>query len=195
MSRAIFAQLPVFSEPDDDQPVDWTPVPDADHDLPEVDENGADQLSGMSDLPPADSLPDPGRDEAALEAVMNSLCVLAERVEAEANTKMSQTLRSLAAELLPELSRAFLADEIMRHLPSLLPPKAVRFEIRAAAAIADRIGVLAGRHPMLAGRFDIIATEGADPGAAEISWQTGGVKFDFHRLITACLARLETVES
>lgn len=125
---------------------------------------------------------------------MKALSGLVSQLEAEARAEAAKTIRALASELLPELSRQFMADEIMRHLPALVPGTAVQFEIKAAPAVAERIAELAAQHPALAGRFSVTPEAGQSAGA-EISWRTGGVTFDFDSLLSACLARLNTTSS
>ncbi|MFN3312032.1 MAG: hypothetical protein ACK46Q_01020 [Hyphomonas sp.] len=113
-------------------------------------------------------------------------------MEAEARENAAVTLRAMAAELLPELSRQFLAEEIMRHVPALVPSTAAQFEIRAEPEIAANLAELITQYPSLSERCEVVPQEGKGAGSAEISWRTGGVTFDFDSLMSACLARLNT---
>ncbi|MFN7054815.1 hypothetical protein [Hyphomonas sp.] len=193
MNSAVFSHLPRFHPQTDRQPADWLRILASGDSAPpetEVPLPVADISAPVVAAVPAPEAAPPAADGAALEAAVRHLAGLAARLEAEARSKAAETLKAMAAEVLPELSRAFLADEIMRHLPALVPVSVPHFEIRAEPGVASRLGELAATHPALAGRFDVVPEEGAGAGRAEISWRTGGVTFETEKLIQACLARL-----
>ncbi len=194
MSDTVFSQLPKFHPATDRQPADWLKILRTPGEAGERAEAARVPAAGAPAAPAAletaMAAPAPATHEVALEGAVKSLAGLLNRLEAEAREQAAVALRAMATELLPELSRQFLAEEIMRHVPALVPSSAARFEIRAEPEVAARLGDLIAQYPSLAERCEVVPQEGEGAGSAEISWRTGGVTFDFDSLMSACLARL-----
>lgn len=197
MSDAVFSHLPKFHPVTDLQPADWLKIlttpgeTRARAEVAAVSANTA-PAAPQSAPEPAVTAPSPEANQAALERAVSALAGLLSRVEAEAREQAAITLRTMAGELLPALSRQFLAEEIMRHVPALVPSSAAQFEIRAAPGTAMKLSELIAQYPSLSGRCEIVPQAGEGDGAAEVSWRTGGARFDFDSLMSACLARLNT---
>lgn len=196
MNDAVFSHLPKFHPATDRQPADWLKI------LTTPGEPGLPPEPAAAPAPtapapqvaapePAVAVPSPAANQAALENVIESLAGLVNRLEAEAREQAAVALRAMAAELLPELSRQFLAEEIMRHVPALVPSSAAQFEIRAEPELAEQLSGLIAQYPSLAARCEVTRVEGKAAGSADVSWRTGGVSFDFDSLMSACLARLK----
>ena len=127
-----------------------------------------------------------------IEAALAALGPRLDKLEREAQAHAVEAVQSLAARLFPELSRRFLADEISRHLPSLIPASAAVVEIRAAAPIAETLRGFVERSPALAHRCTVTTLDTDGQGRVEFSWQSGGVSFDFDGLLAACLSHLNS---
>jgi hypothetical protein len=131
-------------------------------------------------------------DLSKIEASLAALNAKLDKIERDARTQTLQSVTSIAAKLFPELSSAFLADEIGRHLPAMVPPSAAVVEIRAEASLADKLRDLVERTPALAHRCTVTAVEAEGQGRVDVSWQSGGLTFDFDALLRACLAHLNS---
>jgi hypothetical protein len=131
----------------------------------------------------------------AMRAMVSDLARVVGRIEAEARQTSLEIVRAMTAQLFPELSRHFLAEEIVYHLPGLLPAAAPEIVIRATPELADQILQLIRLHPALEGRCVVVPVEGQSGGRAEVSWKTGGVTFDFDALLSACLNHIRTQPS
>jgi hypothetical protein len=129
--------------------------------------------------------------EASLAALNSKL----DKIERDAQTQALQTVQSLAAKLFPELSRHFLAEEISRHLPGLVPDSAAVVEIRAEPELAGKLSELVERLPALANRCTVTATDTEGQGRVDVSWQSGGVTFDFDGLLQGCLSHLTSTQT
>lgn len=130
-----------------------------------------------------------------IEASLITLNSRLEKIEREAQAQSLQTIRSVASKLFPELSRHFLAEEIGHHLASLVPASAAVVEIRAEQKLADKLRELVERTPALAHRCTVTPMAEEGQGGVEVSWQTGGLSFDFDGLLQACLSHLTSTQS
>ena len=100
-------------------------------------------------------------------------------------------MTALAEKLFPKLGESFLAEEIARHLPDLLPASVADVEIRAEPELAAALTALIDGSVQLAGCCSVIEDEAPGANRATISWRDGGVDFDFEGLLEACLGRLK----
>lgn len=188
MSDAVFSHLPRFDVVSGPRPAEWLRALTAG-------EGAAASHSAPREEAP---LPAPAKTEpvsvraipqetAALQATVSSLAKAIDRIDAEARQQTVDTVRAIAGQLFPELSRRFLAEEIGRHLPALIPAAAPKVDIYAEPPLAAQLQEMIARHPSLEGRCTVIAREGQGNGRADVSWRTGGVTFDFDTLLAACL--------
>ncbi|MBA4227557.1 MAG: hypothetical protein C0456_13090 [Hyphomonas sp.] len=192
MSEAIFSNLPRFDVVAGPRPAEWLRAMIAGEEthapaqLPEMEE--PEPLFADEPMPaqPAVVHPVP-RETVALQAAVSGLAGLMERIDQESRQYAVETAQAVAAQLFPELSRRFLAEEIGRNLPGLLPSAAPVVDIYAEPELAAQMVEMVSRHPSLEGRCNIIPSEDQGFGRAEVSWRTGGVTFDFEGLLTACL--------
>ena len=195
MSDAVFAHLPRFDVVAERRPADWLRALASGEAMP------APVMQGLEE----DSLPAPPpvksepvavhpipQETAALQATIGNLSKLMDRLDREARQHSVQTVQAIAAQLFPELSRRFLAEEIGRHLPALIPSAGPVVEITAEPELAEQLREMVARNAGLEGRCEVIGREGQGPGRADVSWRTGGVTFDFDGLLQACLADLGT---
>lgn len=123
-----------------------------------------------------------------MRKAVTDLAGLVGRVERESREQVTAVVQSMAGQLFPALSRQFLAEEIGRHLPGLVPVAAPSVSIRTRPELASQLEDMVAAHPSLAGRCEVIAVEGQ--ASIDVSWRTGGVTFDFDELLSACLAQL-----
>ena len=144
-----------------------------------------------SQIPPASQPADLAKIEASLAALNSKL----DKIEREAQVQIVQTISSIAAKLFPELSRHFLAEEIGRHLAVLVPPSAAVIEIRAETELAGKLRERVEGMPSLAHRCTIMPVAGDGQGRVDVSWQSGGLTFDFDGLLKACLSHLTSTQT
>ncbi|MBU1288834.1 MAG: hypothetical protein KJ871_14040 [Alphaproteobacteria bacterium] len=134
-------------------------------------------------------------DFADVEIVMAALSDTIERLEIESRQQTIKMTQAIAARLFPELSRSFLAHEIGRHLGAMVPSNAPAVEIRAQSLLADKLSELVAASPSLSERCAVLTASPEESSRVEVSWETGGVTFDFDGLLTACLAQLDFPQS
>lgn len=188
MSEAVFSHLPRFDAVSGLRPADWlramqageTPAsaPSAARELPEPPPQVKSEPTEVRVVP---------QETAALQAAVANLSKLMERIETESRQQTVETVQRIAAQLFPELSRRFLAEEIGRHLPGLLPASVPGVDIYAEPRLATQLQEIVQKNPSLEGRCNVVPREGQGEGRAEVSWRTGGVSFDFEGLLTDCL--------
>jgi hypothetical protein len=128
---------------------------------------------------------------AEIEIMLTALSDTIERLEQESRERAVSITQSIASRLFPELSRLFLAEEIGRHLPGMIPSTAPAVEIRAQPALLEKLRDLVDKTASLSERCSVVPAETSDDGQVHVSWETGGLTFDFDGLLNACLARLE----
>lgn len=165
MSSAVFANLPRFD----------TSAPPVCEPEPEIEET-----------PPAP----PPIDMSAVNAAVAALESAVRQVEDNVRTQVVEGVQAMAGKLFPALSEQFLSEEIGRHLPALVPASAPRVEICAEPELSDRIGAVVERAGALAERCVFSPMNSAEDCRVHVSWETGGVTFDFDGLLEACMARL-----
>lgn len=194
MSKAVLARLARFDVPEarpDYSALVVRPAPRPAVPLPET----APPTPAPAPEPPAPAPTGLVIDPAALDATLAGLADAIERVERDARAEVNTAVSSLAASLFPKLAELFLAEEIGRHLPDLVPSTAVAVEIRAAPPLAEELGDVIARHPGLQARCKLVTCEDTPDQPVEVSWTSGGASFDFSGLLEACLARLDSTLS
>ncbi len=127
----------------------------------------------------------------AVEQTLASLASITEQLQQEIRQRAESQMTALAEKLFPKLGQSFLAEEIARHLPDLLPASVVDIEIRAEPELAAALTALIDGSGQLAGCCSVIEDEAPGANRATISWRDGGVDFDFEGLLEACLGRLK----
>jgi hypothetical protein len=128
---------------------------------------------------------------AEIEIMLTALSDTIERLERESHERAVSVTQSIASRLFPELSRLFLAEEIGRHLPGMIPTTAPAVEIRAQPALLEKLRDLVEKTASLSERCSVVPAETPDDDQVRVSWETGGLTFDFDGLLNACLAQLE----
>lgn len=144
-----------------------------------------------ADSQPTEPDTDPGPDLTQLNAMVAALSTAVQQVEAQGREQVRTVLQSMAQQLLPRVSEAFLAEEIARTLEDVVPVSVSALEIRAKPALAPALREAVARTEALAGRCTVAEQDTSDPPGVEVSWQTGGLTFDFDSLLTDSLARLD----
>ncbi|HPE46816.1 MAG TPA: hypothetical protein PLR76_00390 [Hyphomonas sp.] len=208
MSDAFFASLPRFDtetvvppngrqmrillgQEVEDEPVPDLPLSDMMDDTPALEDVQVDAAA-----PVEEAVPDQGEiDLSEVEALIASLSDTIARTENDAHAQAVRLVRSIADRLFPELSDLFLAEEIGRHLPGLIPAAAQGVEVHASPALCERLQEVIGRNEALASRCTFVPAESLGQSDACVSWKTGGLTFDFDGLLKACFARLDTMQA
>jgi hypothetical protein len=193
MSSALLANLPRFDRDDQTHPAEQLKRMLGQMQAAAARPSAA---TPQSETPPAEeeeasSPEDIGPRLAEVESLIVQLSSTLVRIEGEARDHSVQVTQALAARLFPELSRQFLADEIARHLPDLVPASVPTLEIRAQQEMLDKLDPIIARESSLAGRCKLVPAETAGESRVLVSWKTGGVTFDFEGLLAACLAHLD----
>lgn len=197
MSEPVFAGLPRFDAGPPRPPGSWKRPLDEDK-PPAVSEIRL-AVAQPKDDPEAaraaaPDLPQGPADLTQIEAALKTISARLDRIEREAQAHAIQAVQAMTAKLFPELSRQFLAEEIGRSLPKLVPASAAVIEIRAGAALADELQAHIAGMPALAHRCTVLPSGADNAGKADISWQSGGVSFDFDALFATLQAQLNPTQ-
>ena len=128
---------------------------------------------------------------AEIEIMLTALSGTIERLERESRERVVSVTQSIASRLFPELSRLFLAEEIGRHLPGMVPAMAPAVEIRAQPALLEKLRDVVENSASLSERCSVVPAETSEDDQVRVSWETGGLTFDFDGLLKTCLAQLE----
>ncbi len=144
-------------------------------------------------MPPQAPEPEPAPriDLAELEALVASLSKQLEVLKRETAARAARDAREIVAALLPELSKAFLAEEVGRHLPAIVPASAPAVKIAAQPELAAQLMEIVARHPELDSRCVFIPAGSPKDTRVNVSWETGGATFDFDSLLASCLTQLD----
>jgi hypothetical protein len=181
MSESPFANLPRFDQTADDMAGTVSTMADT--------SNAADVLEPEV---PAEFVP-------ALDPNVEILLTrLSEEIERTNDLLLVQTtnwVTAIAQKLFPELSKLFLAEEIGRQLPGLLPESANRVEITAPELLANDIQDVVQRSNKLANRCVVSPVPASERQDVEVSWVTGGLSLEFDGLLEACLGRLQSMQT
>ncbi len=192
MSDTVFTNLPRFDVTGDAPGLNL---------LKSFMDDGSDEDAaiGLSDNPSeADTEPDcappPEQiDETSpVEAALVLLRDAASKLEQETEDRVVSLVQAMASKLFPELSRLFLAEEIGRHLPKCVPASVPAIEIRAEPELAKNLRQVIARTDSLFARCTVVPAETPQDDRVHISWQSGGLTFDFSGLLSACLAQVGT---
>lgn len=143
----------------------------------------------------ADITPGRAPEFAEIEIMLSAMSGAIERIERESREHSVRVTQAISAKLFPELSRLFLADEIGRHLPVMVPSSAPAVEIRAQPALLEKLRAAVEHMPGLADRCAVVPAGEDDDAEVRVSWETGGLTFDFDGLLKACLAQLESPQT
>ena len=180
MSEAVFAKLPRFDEPASGVRRDSRLVGGA----PSEEETLAQQEAKRQAVR-----------EQRMEAALQSLADQAEQGQQRLQDQTTEWVVAISERLFPELSRMFLAEEIGKQLPGLIPAAATQVEIRADAELAGQLREVIGRSNRLASLCTVADDAAVSHGRAEVNWLTGGLNLDFAGLLDACVDRLRSVHS
>ena len=74
----------------------------------------------------------------------------------------------------------------------MIPSTAPSVEIRAQPALLDKLRDVVEKTASLSERCSVVPAETTDDEQVRVSWETGGLTFDFDGLLNACLAQLES---
>ena len=132
------------------------------------------------------------RKMSAVEATLASLADRVEKVEADARRQTAASVAAIAERLFPKLSRRFLAEEIALHLEKMIPPGEVRIDIKAEPHLAEQLYEVIQRSDRLAEICEVSSDETPGSSRVDVSWQTGGLDFDFDGLLEACIGHLRS---
>ena len=192
MSDTVFSGLPRFDEKGALRPpTDWLrPLDEAGDSRAAQAANLARAEAAKMETPVVEATP-AQVGLRKLEASLSALNGKLDKIERDAKAQTVEAVQSIAAKLFPLLSKDFLAEEIGRHLPELVPASAAVVEIRADASLTDDLQAMVERHAALANRCTIMPAPAPGQGRVDVSWQTGGLSFDFDGLLNACLSHLK----
>ncbi|WP_439619693.1 hypothetical protein [Hyphomonas sp.] len=171
-----------------------------------VDDDKASQAGDMPRAPvssdpepavadPADNTPGRAPEFAEIEIMLSAMSGAIDRIERESREHAVRVTQAISAKLFPELSRLFLADEIGRHLPVMVPSSAPAVEIRAQPALLEKLRAAVEHMPGLADRCAVVPAGEDDDAEVRVSWETGGLTFDFDGLLKTCLAQLDSPQT
>lgn len=189
-SLDVSASLP--SEPDPDRPFEndhfTEPVRS---DSVAIERQPQSEGAGLLDQDPVEN--DSDQIEATgphsvLEALMDEL----PRIEASARDEVVEVVEGIARQIFPKLAELFLAEEIVIHLRKLMPAKVELLKIRAPEPFASQLGekLTDGQFGETVVELEVLASNSDEAPGIDISWERGGVEFDFRTFLEDCLQRL-----
>lgn len=137
----------------------------------------------------------PTAEATAIEATLTALSDAVESLEHQAREQVTMATQAIAAKLFPELSRLFMAEEIGRHLSTMVPVSGPAVIIHADVSLIEEMQEVINKTGRLAAHCTLQPNDSGAQGRVDISWQTGGVSFDFSGVLDACLAQLHDTHS
>jgi len=152
------------------------------------DDPASSKSQAAADAAEPDAVPAVAEDD--LKAVIAEFKSAIEAVEASVEAQVTRATHALAMRLFPKLSDAFLADEVARQLPDLVPLPVCRIHVQAEDRLTYKLNELLAETD-LAQRCEIVVDPAPSDSRIRVSWESGGVVFDFDGLLQACLARLQ----
>lgn len=174
--RVLLGQMPLDEPVNAEAPSALASVPDPEPEVkPETDQDASERVPEFAEI----------------EIMLTALSGTIERLERESRERVVSVTQSIASRLFPELSRLFLAEEIGRHLPGMVPAMAPAVEIRAQPALLEKLRDVVENSASLSERCSVVPAETSEDDQVRVSWETGGLTFDFDGLLKACLAQLE----
>lgn len=182
MSEGLFARLPRFDEegPAGSHLMDEAEAPDTE----------VEPVENEDAIAAREARERANEQLAAIETTLGALADAVEEANERTRAQTTEMMTAVAQSLFPELSRLFLAEEIGRHLPGLIPGSAVAVEVRAEADLAESLRDVVQKSDRLGEICKITEDEEAGQDRVEVSWTAGGVTFDFASLLDASLERL-----
>jgi len=152
------------------------------------------QIIGEVDMPAPEGAPDPiaiaqaelSARAVQLEQALVSVAETVAQIEIDAQTQIKNEIQIMAAQLFPVIGKAFLADELSKHIPKLVPSMVSSVEVIASPDMAEQ---LKGKLIMPDGQDAAIKVPASDPAApmqVKLSWRSGGFDYNFDDLMAAC---------
>ncbi len=128
---------------------------------------------------------------ARLSASAEQFADAVSALEGVVQSRVNQEVRAACCTLLPQLAKAMLPEEIARHLASLTiaPARQLRLAV-GAQELCEPMREALDQHTSISDRVEIIANSDLDELRVELSWQNGGIDFEFDRLLEALCASL-----
>jgi len=77
----------------------------------------------------------------------------------------------------------------------MVPSSAPAVEIRAQTALLEKLRAAVEHMPSLADRCAVVPAGEDEDAEVRVSWETGGLTFDFDGLLKACLAQMESPQT
>lgn len=123
-----------------------------------------------------------------LEKSLASFSDTVAQIEIDARAQINNEVQNIVAQLFPAIGKAFLADELSKHIPGLVPPMVSSVEVIASPDMAEQ---LKGKLVMPDGQDAEIKLTASDTAAhmqVKLSWKSGGFDYNFDDLMAACVA-------
>lgn len=190
MSRSFCQSLPRFddsnavhlsyeSDTDESNIVKELPDPDPEPSKPGVDIATIDTLDTQLIATRTETL------DSILERLEEEI----ERGRAELGSKVTGVVLDVATALFPMLAKNFLADELVNHLPDIVPEHVMSLNISASADLAEALNLRLRGRQMAADDILIVSDRSLSSGQLNLSWKTGGADFDYNYLLEKLLKR------
>lgn len=125
-----------------------------------------------------------------LEKALVSVADTVAQIEIDAQTHIKNEIQNMAAQLFPAIGKAFLADELSKHIPGLVPSLVSSVEVIASPDMAEQ---LKGKLIMPDGQdaaIKLTASDTAAPMQVKLSWKSGGFDYNFDDLMAACVTHI-----
>lgn len=131
-----------------------------------------------------------------LNQLLQSVEQALHHINSETRSRAEAMASAFVAEVFPKLSEAFLVEEIVRHIPHLIPDSTPHLTMRLSSDLVEPVKEALSQTPDLAERIDIeIESNGVNQ--LQILWPQGGCDLNFGSLIDDIFRRLrpQAIES
>ena len=129
--------------------------------------------------------------EPDLDPIITQFQDMIETTRTELQAQNKNMMMQCMNELLPALSREFMAEEISRHLPNLIPDKIFGVEINAAPELAEQLEQIFNRAPGLPINATIQTAPIGQKSEISLQWGDGGYDFEIEPVLQRCRQKLQ----
>lgn len=129
----------------------------------------------------------------ALAGLIQEIERTARRLELEVESQVRAWVADFARALFPMLSEAFLIDELLLHLPDLLPTQGGDLVFEAGPGPSAQLRRKLAETVSDPARFRVVETPELGAARVTVNWGAGGISIDHAGLLDACLQRFETI--
>lgn len=198
--RALLPRFDVVDEPDPVTCVIDTEEGQRSFEVQAPDEVLTDELPAEAELEVAEASVDkegvshaPSLDDEQflhLQTVLDRLTSSLERVERSVHEQAENAVRNVVQQAFPKLADLFLAEEVARHIPDLVPVNQPKVTIKTASFLTDAIQESLARNGGLPENCELTACDDVTTASVDIYWEKGGASANYDAFLDSCLQAL-----